>query len=364
MVTDVECPIKYATEELPFGRLSVDEETRESWTQALGSFKDASIYQTWEYGATRWGEANLSHVLIRDGSRLVAAAQLRIIKPRYVPIGVAYLRWGPLHRIEENSDSVVKLCQILEALKREYCMKRGLLLQIVPHTFCGTPEGEVLKMGLEGAGFEPLTYMSSYKTIRVDLNAEVGELRKSLDQKWRNQLNRAEKNGLEVVIGHDSSAYDEFALVYQKMWERKRFETSVDVEELAGIQRLLPEALRMRVFLGRHAGQTIAAVVCSAMGDSAIYLLGATDEKARELKAAYVLQWRTMLWLKENRIRWYDLGGIDADANPGGYHFKNGIGGDEHTALSAYGFCKNRLAAKLARVALKVRSLKNFSRIG
>ena len=69
------------------------------------------------------------------------------------------------------------------------------------------------------------------------------------------------------------------------------------------------------------------------MGDTAIYLLGATNERARELKAAYFLQWQAMLWLKDRGARWYDLGGIDPEANPGGYHFKSGFGGNETMQL-------------------------------
>ena len=76
----------------------------------------------------------------------------------------------------------------------------------------------------------------------------------------------------------------------------------------------------------------IGALVCSLMGDTAIYLLGATSEKAMELKAANFLQWQAMMWLKDRGARWYDLGGIDPVANPGGYHFKSGLGGRE-TAL-------------------------------
>ena len=54
------------------------------------------------------------------------------------------------------------------------------------------------------------------------------------------------------------------------------------------------------------------------VGDTAIFLLGATSEKAMELKAANFLQWQAMMWLKDRGARWYDLGGIDPVAECAG----------------------------------------------
>src|SRR5208283_6155309 len=60
---------------------------------------------------------------------------------------------------------------------------------------------------------------------------------------------------------------------------------------------------------------------------SAIYLLGATSDDGLKSKGAYLLQWTLIQWLKGNDIRWYDLGGIDPDGNPGVYSFKRGFSG-------------------------------------
>jgi lipid II:glycine glycyltransferase (peptidoglycan interpeptide bridge formation enzyme) len=161
-------------------------------------------------------------------------------------------------------------------------------------------------------------------------------MRKALDQKWRNQLNRSEKNGLVLEVSDSPEAYREFLRLYRYMWERKRFETSVDPEEFGRMQDLLTGSARMQTFLAKIDGQAIGAVVCSLMGNTAIYLLGATDDKARELKAAYYLQWQAMLWLKDHGASAYDLGGIDPETNPGGYHFKSGFGGNDVTQLAPH----------------------------
>jgi lipid II:glycine glycyltransferase (peptidoglycan interpeptide bridge formation enzyme) len=46
-------------------------------------------------------------------------------------------------------------------------------------------------------------------------------------------------------------------------------------------------------------------------------------------KGSYLLQWRMMQWLRQRGCRWYDLGGINPQRNPGVYHFKSGFGGQE-----------------------------------
>ena len=112
---------------------------------------------------------------------------------------------------------------------------------------------------------------------------------------------------------------------------------------------------KMKIFLAIKDGETIAALVCSLLGETGIYLLGATNEKARELKAAYYLHWQTMLWLKENGARWYDLGGIDVDTNPGGYHFKSGFGGADLTYFSPHVLCGGLLNKTIHDVIFWIR---------
>jgi hypothetical protein len=71
----------------------------------------------------------------------------------------------------------------------------------------------------------------------------------------------------------------------------------------------------------------MAGLTSTGVGDTGIYLLGATSNDGMKFKGSYLLQWRMMQWLKECGCAWYDLGGINPDRNPGVYHFKQGFGG-------------------------------------
>ena len=56
------------------------------------------------------------------------------------------------------------------------------------------------------------------------------------------------------------------------------------------------------------------------------YLLGWNGYKGRNLKPNQFLLWNAMMLLKEQGIRWFDLGGIDEDT-PGISEFKLGVNG-------------------------------------
>ena len=70
--------------------VEVDGMTPESWSDVLRQFSDANVYQTWAYGAVQWGADQLSHLVLRQSGRLVAAAQLRIVRLPFVRAGLAY----------------------------------------------------------------------------------------------------------------------------------------------------------------------------------------------------------------------------------------------------------------------------------
>ena len=329
--------------------VKVDGQTPESWSEALSRFSDANIYQTWAYGAARWGVRNLSHLVMHRDGQLLAAAQVRIIRMPLLPTGVAYVRWGPLCHHQDGPPDPVIVGKMLECLRDEYCERRGLVLQVIPHAYLESERGAGIQAAAASCDFHADAALTPYRTVLVDLAPPTAVIRKGLDRKWRNHLNRSERNGLALEVTCGSQGYGEFERLYRMMWNRKRFVTTVDVGEFGRIQQQLPPEQKMRIFIARMNGEAVAAVVCSLLGDTAIYLLGATNERARELKASYFLQWQVIVWLQEQEARWYDLGGIDPVENPGGYEFKSGFGGNEVTQIPAFQASSGMLGDTLNR---------------
>jgi hypothetical protein len=336
----------------PVWQVEVDRATPAEWSAMLDLFDDANLYQTWSYGAVRWGRKNLTRLVLKRNGEIVAMAQLRIVRPTRFNFGMAYLRWGPLcQRRGRELDADITL-RVARALQEEYVCKRGLLLQILPNAFVGSPRAAVFQSGFSSFAQEALTPANVYRTFIVDLTPPVDELRKKLDAKWRNKLTQSEKKGLTIVAGNGTDEYRTFCAMYDQMWKRKTFETTVDVEEFGRIQEDLPETHRMRVLICQQDGVPVAGLVASSMGDSAIYLLGATSDDGLDAKGAYLLQWTLIQWLKENGTKWYDLGGIDPEGNPGVYSFKRGFSGTDVHQLPPLVACNNVVSSAVVKASL------------
>jgi lipid II:glycine glycyltransferase (peptidoglycan interpeptide bridge formation enzyme) len=336
----------------PEWQVEVDSCSQDEWSQRLGLFNDANIYQTSSYGQVRWGRKNLSHLVLKRGGEVYGMAQVRIVRPTIFNFGMAYLRWGPLcERRGKPLDSEVA-ARMAGALEEEYVRKRKLFLRILPNAFLGSPRAELLQSAFCGFDPEPAVPDNIYRTFLLDLAPGLDELRRKLDAKWRNHLSRAEKNNLTVIAGSGGNEYRAFCQIYNEMRRRKTFETTVDVEEFGRIQEDLWEPHRMRILICEDKGAPVAGLVTSAMGDSAIYLLGATSEDGMKAQGAYLLQWTMIQWLKEQGIRWYDLGGIDPIGNPGVYSFKKGFSGADVIQLSPMVACTSVVSSAVVRAGV------------
>lgn len=329
--------------------VEVDSIGEAQWSTLVGFFADGSIYQTWSYGAVSWGAKNLSHLVLKKGGDIVSAAQLRIVRPGWLRCGLAYLRWGPLCCAKGKELDPEIVCQMAAALYAEYVQNRGLFLRVFPNAIQGTARASALGVAFSKYAAEPFGRNQTKRTLLLDLSPPLDELRRKLDQKWRNQLNRAEKNGLGLIEGDGPEEFATFLRMYDQTVARKRFNTSTNVPQFAVMQESLPSDQRMRIFLCYREGVPLAGLVGSAMGDSGIYLHGATSDEGLALKGAYLLQWRMICWLKENCIRYYNLGGINPETNPGVYHFKKGLSGQDVLYLSPFAACESQLSALFAR---------------
>lgn len=328
----------------------VDSVTEQEWSTLCEHFVDANIYQSWAYGSIRWGGENLSHIVLRDGDNPVAIAQLRIVRPKGISAGIAYLRWGPLCHSRTKGLNVDAVNAIAESLRKEYADRRGLCLEIVPNAFRDSHRAEIFQGAFGQFECKSVIGAEAYRTFLLDLSAPLDELRKALHRRWRGYLNAAERNGLQITEGEDLERYFTFCRLYSQMLNRKKFWAGVSIEEFARIQERLPQHQRMKVFLCEHESRPVAALVCSSMGHSAIYLLGASIDDMK-LRASYLLHWTVLTRLKENGVRYYDLGGIDPQSNPGVYQFKRGLAGVDVSHISSLVACSNRVSMAFAKVS-------------
>jgi lipid II:glycine glycyltransferase (peptidoglycan interpeptide bridge formation enzyme) len=60
-----------------------------------------------------------------------------------------------------------------------------------------------------------------------------------------------------------------------------------------------------------------------------VTILAATGEEGLKCKASNLIQWHAIVEAHRRGLRHFDVGGIEPEAQPGVYHFKLGVGGEE-----------------------------------
>jgi hypothetical protein len=171
--------------------VETDNIDKEAWSRVLLEFDDANIYQTWPYGAVRYGEKNLSHLLLKKGEKIVAAAQAGITKLPFLSWGIAYIRWGGMWQRKGRPKDSDVFRQMVVALRREYADRRGLFLRMLPNIMDKDAQ-EIIDI-LQEEGYERRTPPEDGRTPYIDLRYSLGELRTNMKKDWRKLLNRAKK---------------------------------------------------------------------------------------------------------------------------------------------------------------------------
>ncbi len=348
--------------------IEIDRIDEPEWSELLRRFDDATLYQAWQYGAHQYGLNNLTHLVVRRGGRVVSAAQGRVMKVPGVKLGIAHFPWGPMWRSKDSPALPAVLGRSLQALFDHYACRRGLMVRIRSYEVDRESNQETLFPVYASTGFTHHAG-SHYQTMRLDLTPSLEELRRRSSSRWRRHLRAAEKKELKVVIGSGDELYREFVRLNDEMYARKSIEIfHPDIDRYRNIQQDLPEHLKMMIFLCEYEGEFVAASVVSAVGNTGMYFFGASSDRAikENIRASYLLHWRTIEWLKEHGYRWYDLRGYDPKLYPGVSHFKAGLNG-EVVGFAEFVGCRNRLSrmtvASAEGIANLVRTAKGKVRV-
>ncbi len=332
--------------------------TPERFDEVAAGFCDVNQEQTACYVRARWGAGRLETVTIERGGETIGAAAVILIRLPMIERGVAVVKWGPLWRRPGVAADIRMLEVALAALEREYVERRDFHLTVMPHADPGWSEETA--DALERLGFQAGSSLSSPARYLVNMSLSPDELRQSLVQKWRYNLKKAEKNDFEIEIVDPADGYDRFMALYDQMLDRKGFKDTSSVHTLPHLLAADVEAFRPMIVMVRHDGRDTAGAVVDLSGERAVYLYGATDNRALPLKAGYVLHW----WIAERlcadpNIKWYDLGGADCDH--GLHQFKKGFVGREgviETTPPIYNRCGSVVSFLIGKSVYSLREAK------
>ncbi|KKP35685.1 MAG: Methicillin resistance protein [Candidatus Peregrinibacteria bacterium GW2011_GWA2_33_10] len=174
-------------------------------------------------------------------------------------------------------------------------------------------------------------------TLKIDLNLSEEEILAQMKQKGRYNIRLAEKHGVKVVRvkltdkpNFDKSV-DEFYEILKETTGRDGF-SGHDKNYYKNMLEILGEKNFAQMYLAQFEGKTIAGIIVTFFGDTAIYYFGASSNEYRNLMAPYLLQWEAIKDAKKRDLKWYDFLGIapeDDENHPwkGVTQFKKQFGG-------------------------------------
>lgn len=304
--------------------LAVERVSGEKWDEVATGFDGVCQEQLYVFARTHWPSVEHEAVLFHlDGE--VVGGVLVMIQP--LPLRVASIavsKWGPLLRDEKRADASSIYAGMIEALVAEYADRRRMMLSVLPRASL-TPTNSESEF-LWQRGFRKGSALMFPDRYIVNLRLSDAEQRKSLHQKWRYHLNKSEKEGL-VFERAPASRLPEFDALYLAMTDRKKFPDHSAYETVPALMGIADETLRPELFFVSQGGENVGGAIIFKAGDRAVYLYGATNDRALPLRAGYFMHWHIIRWLRDNtRAGWYDLGGTDGFQ--GLHQFKKGMVGD------------------------------------
>jgi hypothetical protein len=169
-----------------------------------------------------------------------------------------------------------------------------------------------------GAGLVPL--VTPLHHVIWDLQ---GDLRARLDPRWRNHLSAGERRGPDL-------RQDDGSLL------ERLLQVELRQRRLRGYQALPPAFTRalprpaLRLWEWREGGVMAAAMGLVRHGATASYHLSWAGPAARAGAVHQVMLFRAAHALRDEGVRWLDLGSVDSEAAPGLARFKLGTGAGLH----------------------------------
>lgn len=294
------------------------------WDRTIASFDEVCQEQLYAFAATRWPSVRQEPVLFTLEGEVVGGA---LIMVQSLPLGLARIavsKWAPMLKDVSRPDADAIHAGMVEAMIADYANDRGQMLSVLPRASI-TPANRAYER-LVARGFKRGSELGFPDRYIVNLRLDDATQRKSFHQTWRRQLNKSEKAGLTFEHAGPEQI-EAFNTLYTAMTDRKQFTDHSAYETVPALLGIDVPALRPELFFVRHEGELVGGALIFKAGDRAVYLYGATNDKALPLRAGYFMHWHIIRWLRDNTTAtWYDLGGTDGFQ--GLHQFKKGMVGE------------------------------------
>jgi peptidoglycan pentaglycine glycine transferase (the first glycine) len=244
--------------------------------------------------------------------------------------------------VVEWSDAgmVAALLTALESAARPH---GAIALKIEPDLL-DTPD---VRRQLADLGFRPSPQtVQPPRTILIDISPPPGD-REGDDDEVLMRMSGTTRRKVRLPYRKDivfrkgtPDDLDSFNRLMQATGQRNEFGVHDPAYYRRAYELFAPD--RAQLFLASYQGEDVAALMAFRTGGTAIYMYGASIDKARDQMPTYGLQWEAINWARAQGCHTYDLWGVpdldEADLEAqfqdrhdglwGPYGMKRGFGGE------------------------------------
>jgi lipid II:glycine glycyltransferase (peptidoglycan interpeptide bridge formation enzyme) len=243
------------------------------------------------------------YLLAYRAGELVGGAQ---ILTRRVPVLglVGYLPYGPLvpPGTPAPEDTRRALVDALVTLGQRHLR----MLFIQPPEGAQDTSDELLRRGFRpsSAGIAP------QGSIRIDLTAELAEIRGRFGKRLKSWTNRWESRGVTVRAGDERDV----PLLAELMTSSAQHQgyTPLPLDYMTALYRELAATGHAVLYVGEVDGAPVAADLMTGCGDMVRGRLSGFDRsgEAMRLSVPAAIRWEMIKWAKGQGYRWFDFGGL------------------------------------------------------
>lgn len=307
-------------------RLQVRSVNATDWSGLAAGFRDMGFEQSLAYAraaAARVG-AGLDLLAVEAAGVPVAAAAVRVKRVPGLGCGIAWIPAGPLVLPQSGpAPDAAMLGAVLAAFRDRIARDQGHVLRL-RLSGLALQDPATFRAIAGGAGLATTARARPYRSSAIDLTRGTEALMADLAGKWRTDLRFALKSGLVLERAQGPALEARFLAMFDAVQATKGFRPDIPpVFHFA-----LPGAdYWVETLIAVKDGQDVAGIVTGRAGRTTTYLFGATVEAGRPLRAGYFLTWEAIVQAAAEGQAWYDMGGIDAAANPDVARFKERMNG-------------------------------------
>ncbi len=293
-------------------------------------------------------------IAVASPAGILAGAQ--VLFRRRLGVSVAYVPRGPLFAGDAEADTL-----LLAALDRLARRSRAVFLRIEPNLLEHDSAASQLHSLLLLQGFQAADPIQPRSSIHLDLTPTPELLLAAMSKGHRADIRRAERDGVVVRAGAGAADLMTFYTIYQETAQRAGFAIHSQAYYQAAWERFTqsPQDRHAQLLLAGRADEALAAFLIFSWAGEGLYLYSCSTEAGLKSGANHLLQWRALLWAREQGCARYDFWGIPdelgqaasatdeaqrarldqaARADPlfGVFRFKKGFGGQIVRYLPAY----------------------------